>query len=580
MKQKITNLIAVAFMLLFALPVMAYEAEIDGIFYRFSGNNAIVTYETYGGESYSGDIVIPSSVTYNGREYTVTQIGNEAFHGCANVTSVVIPESVTNIGEYAFRLCSSMTSVNIPAGIQVLNKWCFAECTSLESIVIPESVTEIGACVFYQCRNLTSMNFPSGIVKVGASAFEDTPWFNEQPDGLVYIGNVAYKYKGEIPSGTEITLREGTVCISGECFWEWQCTGLTSITIPNTVTSIGFGAFYNCGRLTSITLPNSLVEIENTAFAHCSSLTSIVIPSSVKSLGGTMFSCCYALESIVVESGNTVFDSRENCNAIIRTSNNVMIEGCKSTTFPEGIAVIGRSALSNTRLTSAVLPNSLKSIGEYAFQDCDSLTSIVIPDSVTFIDAYAFRMCSNLATVSLGRSVRSIYSEAFADMRCLTDMYCYADEVPYANSNVFKNSKVDENATLHVPYQLLEEYRTRAPWSSFKEIVPITIGKCEAPTITLLPNGRVKVESATEGATCVTNITATNAEPITDGEISLTEALVVYTVTAYATAEAYEDSDVTTYTFTLERTENDINGDGVLNVGDVTRLISLILGAE
>ena len=580
MKQKITNLIAVAFMLLFALPVMAYDAEIDGIFYNFSGNHAIVTYEVRGNTPYAGDIVIPDMVTYNNREYTVTEIGNYAFLSCADVTSVEIPESVHEIGEYAFKDCSNLTAVNIPEGVQILNKWSFANCSSLEAIDIPESVTEIGVCVFYQCSSLASISIPSNVVKIGASSFEDTPWFNEQPDGLVYIGNVAYKYKGQIPYGTEISIREGTVCISGECFWEWQCTGLTAITIPNTVTSIGFGAFYNCGRLTSVTLPNSLVEIESSAFAHCSSLTSMVIPSSVKSMECPIFDLCTSLESIVVESGNTVYDSRDNCNAIIRTSDNVLIEGCKGTTFPEGIKAIGRSALSNTRLASVVLPNSLKSIYDYAFQDCDSLTSIVIPDSVTSIGAYAFRMCYNLTTVSLGSSVRSVGTEAFADMRKLTDMYCYATQVPYASTTAFKNSNVDENATLHVPYELLEAYRTTAPWSSFKEIVPIIIGKCEAPTITLLPYGRVKVESATEGATCVTNITATNAEPITDGVISLTEALVVYTVTAYATAEAYEDSDVTTYTFTLERTDNDVNGDGYVNVADVTRLISIILGTE
>ena len=578
MKQLITQIFTAATMLLIALPVMAYDAEIDGIFYKFSGSRAIVTYNVYGSASYSGDIVIPSMVTYNNREYVVNEIGDHAFLNCVDMTSVEIPECVTEIGEYAFRLCSSLTSVNIPENVQALNKWCFAECTSLESIVIPEGVTEIGACVFYQCSNLTSINIPSSVVKVGASAFEETPWYEDMPDGLVYIGNVAYKYKGQIPYGTEITLEEGTVCISGECFWEWQCTGLTSITIPNTVTSIGFGAFYNCGRLTSMIIPNSVTEIESSAFAKCDGLTSLTIPSSVTSLGERILDMCHNVGTIVVESGNTVYDSRDNCNAIIRTRDNVLIEGCKNTVIPEGIKSIGRRAFDGTYIASAPMPNSLKSIADYAFQSCSHLTSVVIPDSVTSIGAYAFRMCSNLTTVSLGSSVRMVGTEAFANCARMTDMYCYATQVPYAATNTFKSSKVDENAILHVPYQSLEAYRTTAPWSSFKEIVPITIGKCEAPTITLLPNGKVRVESSTEGATCVTNITATNAEPITDTEISLTSALVVYTVTSYATAVAYEDSDVTTYTFTMERVDNDVNGDGVVDVSDVTRLINIILG--
>jgi hypothetical protein len=138
---------------------------------------------------------------------------------------------------------------------------------------------------------------------------------------------------------------------------------------------------------------------------------------------------------------------------------------------------------------------------------------------------------------------------------------------------------------LHVPENSINQYRRREPWSGFETFTGILDeeeiddgNKCEKPVITILANGKVKVESATEGATCITTITASNAEPLTDGEISLTTPLVVYTVTSYATAEDYEDSDVATFTFRWEKTEGDMNGDGQVNIGDVVKLVNMILG--
>lgn len=565
-------------MLLMAFPVHAYQAEIDGIYYDFSSGNARVTYREVNVASYSGDVVIPSTVTYEGVEYTVREIRDFAFSFCTELTSVYIPNTVRTIGEYAFRGCTSLTSFNFPDDIHTISPWCFAECTSLDSVVIPDHITEIQVGAFLDCTNLASVTIPDGVTKIGAAAFKGTQWFESQPDGLVYIGPVAYKYKGYIPNNCEIVLRDGTVSISGECFWEWDKTGLTAITIPSTVRSIGFGAFYNCGRLTSVTLPEGLEEIEDIAFAHCSGLTSAVIPASVTSLGERVFSECYELGAIRVEPGNTVYDSRNDCNAIILTSNNVLIEGCYNTVIPEGVRSIGRLALSDTRLAEAPMPISLRSISDYGFQECRQLTSVVLPDSLSWVGSYAFRWCTGLTTLSLGSSVSSIGTEAFAYCAQLTDVYSYATRVPSASTTAFKNSKVDENTVLHVPYELLEQYRTTAPWSSFKEIVPLTLPRCEAPTITLLQGGRVAVESATPGAVCVTSVTACSEEPLVGPVVSLNGALVLYTVTSYATAEGYDDSEVTTATFRWDEPDRDVNGDGVVDIDDVTALINAVLG--
>ena len=160
-------------------------------------------------------------------------------------------------------------------------------------------------------------------------------------------------------------------------------------------------------------------------------------------------------------------------------------------------------------------------------------------------------------------------------------MYCYAKDVPTISNDTFEDSYYIKWATLYVPESSVDLYKASA-WSQFGNIVGITGGnegeRCEKPVITLLANGKIKVESATEGATCVTNITASNAEPLSDGEISLNTPLIVYTITSYATKEGYDDSEVATATFRYEKAEGDMNGDGMLNITDVIHLVNMILG--
>ena len=189
----------------------------------------------------------------------------------------------------------------------------------------------------------------------------------------------------------------------------YDCSSLTSITIPNSVTSIEYRAFYGCSSLTSITIPNSVTSIGEQAFLYCSSLTSITIPNSVTSIGSSAFNGCSSLTSIIVEKGNSIYDSRENCNAIIETATNTLIAGCQNTTIPNSVTSIGDFAFSGcSSLTSITIPNSVTSIGEQAFLYCSSLTSITIPNSVTSIGSSAFNGCSSLTSIIVEKG-NSIY---------------------------------------------------------------------------------------------------------------------------------------------------------------------------
>ena len=211
---------------------------------------------------------------------------------------------------------------------------------------------------------------------------------------------------------TSITIPNSVTSIGDYAFY--GCSGLTSVTIPNSVKAIGRDAFYDCSGLTYVTIPNSVTSIDEGAFFGCSGLTSITIPNSVTSIGGGAFSDCSGLTSIIVESENSVYDSRNDCNAIIESQANTLIQGCMTTTIPNSVTSIGDYAFYKcSSLTSITIPNSVTSIGDGAFSGCSGLTSITIPNSVTTIDNYTFSSCSSLTSVSIPNSVTSIGTEAF-----------------------------------------------------------------------------------------------------------------------------------------------------------------------
>ena len=206
----------------------------------------------------------------------VISIGDNAFNSCYNLSSITIPNSVISIGDNAFSFCYGLSSIIIPNSVYSISYGAFYNCSNLTSVTIPNSVISIGISAFERCSSLASITIPNSVSYIGSSAFSGTAWYDNQPNGLIYAGKTAYKFKGEMPAKTHITIKDGTLGISGSAFYTFYSTNLTSISIPNSVTSIGESAFYNCSSLASISIPNSVTFIGGAAFYHCNNLTVIV----------------------------------------------------------------------------------------------------------------------------------------------------------------------------------------------------------------------------------------------------------------------------------------------------------------
>jgi len=284
-----------------------------------------------------------------------------------------------------------------------------------------------------------------------------------------------------------------------------------TITVDGTVynvTSIGESAFFLCWDLTSLSIPASVTSIGEDAFFLCWNLTSLSIPANVTSIGNA-FAGCSGLTSIIVDKGNTIYDSRENCNAIIETASNTLIVGCMNTTISDGVTSIGRYAFSGCKkLTSFTIPNSVTNIGEHAFSDCNALTSVTIPDGVTSIGDSAFYHCPGLTSLTIPESVTTIGESAFYNCSSLYNFCCYADSVPQTGSDIFGGSVPIQSATLYVPANSLEAYAAQEPWSQFGNIAAIqdsiivgtelTLAEKDRypyyPCIVVQPNANLKVE--------------------------------------------------------------------------------------
>ncbi len=603
----------------------------------------------------------------------ITVIGDFAFYGANKMKSITISNNVTRIGRYAFGWCYGLPSLTLPNSLQEIEEYAFYRCQGLTSITIPANVVSIGYYAFENCGNLTrvyclakqkpqtntvfgtyicekaTLHVPGDLIddyrnSVQWNGFGNIVALESAVDGLYYsfdddaktakVVSITEDFGGAavIPSsinhngenydvtsiGTyafngcfglnSVTIPNSVTNLEENAFA--NCIALTSVTIPNSVTSIGAGAFGGCIGLTSVIIPNSVTSIGAGAFSNCSSLTSIVIPSSVRSIGNSVVSYCSNLISIEVEKGNVIYDSRDNCNAVIETATNTLLFGCKKSVIPDGVTKIGESAFSCTGLTSVIIPESVTEIGTQAFYACRSLTSITIPNSVTSIGAgafggcfgltavyitnleawcsfdfysfygnydsplayaghlylngeevqdlvipngvssighNAFQGCSTLTSVVIPNSVTSIGANAFSMCNNMTDVYCYAEQVPEAK-----------------PYREEYEYFSVVIWDNLN---------CQNATLHV-PEGSIEAYRNDYQWKKFENIVAlTDDDPKPagivgdmngDGEVNVGDIVTVCNIMAGIS--------------TVDPQLADVNGDGEVNVGDIVTICNIMAG--
>lgn len=526
---------------------------------------------------YLGDVTLPNSVTSVGESVfawsslanitlsnSLTSIGHHAFSGCGNLTEVTIPNSVTKIGNDAFSSCGALTSLILSSSLDTIGSYAFSYCGALTSLHIPASVTSIGSSAFNNCKGLESIS--------------------------VEQANMVYDSR----DNCNAILKTANDSIILTC---------KNTVLPGTITAIPDYAFNYNTELTHIDIPASVTYIGKYAFNGCTNLKEITIPAAVTTIGERAFSGCSSLQSMVVEDGNTVYDSRGGCNAIIETATNALLYGfnvstipadveaigsyafygCENLTtanIPESVKSIGDNAFNGCkRLTTMSVPNSVTSIGVYAFNDCSGLTKVTlsnsltqisnhmlygcssltevsipasvmtisnyafgncgaltnirIPDGVTSIGSYAFDYCRNLKTITLGKSLKSIGYYAFNTCYSLRSVNSLATTPPSMSSYWCFTSSVYSNATLRVPSEALEAYKTANNWKNFVNIEALAgVGPGDM-------NG--------------------------DGRLSIGD------VTGLIDAILSGNPDM------LSNPYADVNGDGKISIGDVTALIDMLL---
>ena len=490
----------------------------------------------------------------------VTTIGESAFSNCTSLTSVTIPDSVTTIWDDAFRSCTSLVAMPIPNSVTTIGDWAFLNCTSLPSVIIPDSVITIGNEAFNYCASLmritvaeenanycdidgvlfnkdattliqypagktdTSYTIPDGVTTIEKYAFYGCGFLMSVtiPDSVTTIEERAFF---DCTSLISVTIPDSVTAIESYTFY--NCASLISVTIPDSVTTIGNSAFYDCASLTSVTIGDSVTTIGNEAFkwcgslatvtiggsvttigdyafGYCFSLTSVTIPNSVTTIGVRAFSDCTSLMSVTIGSSVTTIGDRAFYSCISLTDITVAEKNANycdvnGVLFNKDMTTLMQHPAKKTN-TSYTIPNSVTTIGDWAFYACWDLTSVTIGNGVTIIGENAFDWCDSLTSVTISDSITTIGKSAFHWCDSLTDVYYGGSEEDRESIAIGFDNDPLLNATWHYNYVPLCNHEYRYPCDQYCLLcgeltnpdAAHTVEYAEAAPATCTENGNVE----------------------------------------------------------------------------------------
>ena len=430
----------------------AYTFEVDGIYYNKNGTNATVTFRDNTYNSYSGEVLIPDTVTYDGVAYPVTAIGDNAFQGCDSLTAVTIPAAVMTIGSGAFNGCTALEGVVIPQGVPSIPSRCFYGCSSLKSIIIPSSVTSISTngsysgtySAFYGCTSVTALEWNA----LNCPQNGDMPAANIErvtigegvtvlPDNFLYqskiteidipesVTTIRYRALRECAGLTELHLPSGLTTLGNEALT--QCVGLKSLVIPSGVTVIGENLLYGCTGLEHVTLPPTATSLGSGAFNGCTSLEEIVIPEGVTTIPSRCFYGCSSLKSIVIPSSVTsistngsysgTYSAFYGCTSVTDLEWNALncpnngdmpAANIERVTIGEGVTVLPDNFLYQSKITEIDIPESVTTIRYRALRECAGLTELHLPSGLTTLGNESLTQCTGLTSLVIPSGVTQI----------------------------------------------------------------------------------------------------------------------------------------------------------------------------
>lgn len=396
----------------------------------FYGCNAITEINTGAVKDINGAFYKCSGITKVTLESRLQTMGENAFRECPNLSSVkILSSALETVGENAFYKCTKLKTVEFANGLKEIGASAFCE-TALGSVTLPDSVKIIGSYAFAANASMTRLDMGDGVEKIGMCAFRNctnlatiiasdsikiidrysvssskpavwafdgTAWYDNQSDGLVYIGKVLYRVKGSL-SDTEVVVKNGTISIAEAAFRE---TAVTSVSLPDTLTYIGKDAFNRCASLVTVNIPSSVNEIGTSAFTGCSALTSVSFNAEI--IGTSAFSSCDKLTT--VNLGHRLKEIGDNAFKYTPVA---------EISLPSGVESIGAEAFSNSNVTGALsIPGTVSAIGKGAFNNNPLMTSLTVGEGVESIGAEAFNKCSALENISLPSSIVSMGENVF-----------------------------------------------------------------------------------------------------------------------------------------------------------------------
>lgn len=412
----------------------------------------------------------------------IKEINYATFSNCYSLEKINMPQSLTTISEYAFYECSAIEKATIPDNVESIGNYAFFKCSNLQNITMPKKVTSIGKMAFMDCYALENITFEGEVTKIGEDAFRNTIWYENFPTGIVYLGNVLYEYKGEMPGETNISVKEGTTMIAGNAFT--GRTELAGITFPASLRVINEYTFQGCTGLKEIALPEGLKAINRYAFKGCTALKSITLPNSLDTIGAYVFENCTGLTDATIGSS-------------LKKLGSYSFKGCKN-------------------LAKVTMAEGIKAINSYAFQDCSNLTEITLPNSIEEIAYFAFKGCTGLKTLTFGTGIKSIEKNIFQGCDNVRSIYMMCETPPAAEEELFSNPTNYSAATLYVPKGTLSAYKSADIWKKFKnikehELTAIDDTRCESPAIEFAADG-ITIKNAEGKSVYIYNAAGTLVE--------------------------------------------------------------------